>query len=455
MKNSLYISLFTGCMFALSACDSAINNFMVDDTVALLTPGLVEENVYTGLDDPTEVYVLKSGKGFQGVNVSLSVDPEVLSAYNINADKVIAALPADCYTLSVNSLSLSPEDYQVPFKIMWDRDRLTEVLSENPNLGIPLRLNVNSEGINVNESRLTTIIKPVISTPTVSLASSGYQVGLMPTRRSTLEELVYMNVQANFIPTEDIDYTLSVDPSLIEEYNQSKGTNYKLLPEDAYELDPEGWKIKKSMKTNRFSFTFKREALIPENGPSKFGNYILPIRINSVSLGNVSPEKGYVLYAVSVIASKIDKSKWTVYSCNSDIRTIANWDKVEGNYPPEHLIDGTTNTYWRSIWTNPTTLPIEVIIDFGMERSLYKIGIDAPTSTNRRYFNTKSGIVEVSDSPEGPWTKISDWTYPSKATSAYEFDVEPATARYMKLVFNESFDGSSKMAISEISAWGE
>ena len=63
--------------------------------------------------------------------------------------------------------------------------------------------------------------------------------------------------------------------------------------------------------------------------------------------------------------------------------------------------------------------------------------------------------MEVSDSPEGPWTKISDCTYPSKATSAYEFDVEPATARYMKLVFNESFDGSSKMAISEISAWGE
>ncbi len=455
MKKISYLSIFAACALGFAACDSAINNYMVDDTVALLNPGLVTTNVYLGLDNPTEVYVLKSGKGFQGADVSISVDDVVLSTYNASAAQSISLIPADCYTLTVSTLHINPDDYQVPFVITWNRDRLADALAANPNIGLPLRLSVNSTGVNINDERLTTIIQPVIEQPLVSLVSSGYQIGLMPTRKSTLEELVYMDVQTNFIPSEDIDYTLAIDPTLVEEYNQEHNTDFQVLPEGAYDLALDGWKIKKSMKSNRFHFTFKREALIPADGPSTFGNFMLPIRLQNVSSSNIDQSKAYVLYTVTVVASKIDKSKWTIYSCNSDIRTIPNWDKVEGNYPPEFLIDGTTNTHWRSIWTEPTEMPVEVVIDFGVDRDLYKIGIEAPTSTNRRYFNSKAGTVEVSLSPDGPWTKVADWSYPSKGTSAYEFDVKPSTGRYLKFIINESYDGTSKMAISEISAWGE
>ncbi|MDE7458955.1 MAG: DUF1735 domain-containing protein, partial [Muribaculaceae bacterium] len=344
MKKISYLSIFAAYAIAFTSCESAINNYMVDDTVALLNPGLVKTNVYVGLDDPTEVYVLKSGKGFQGADVSISVDNAVLSAYNETATQQISQIPSDCYTITVSSLHISADDYQVPFVINWNRDRLAEALAENPNIGLPLRLSVSSSDIIVNENRLTTIIQPVVEQPVVAFSQSGYQTGLMPTRKSTLEELVYMDVKTNFIPSEDIDYTLSIDPTLVDEYNEQKGTNYKVLPVEAYDLNLDGWTIKKSMKSNRFHFTFYREALIPENGPSKFGDYILPIRLKSVSMSSVDESNAYVLYSVSVVASKIDKSKWTIYSCNSDIRTVDNWEKVEGNYPPEYLIDGTTNT---------------------------------------------------------------------------------------------------------------
>ena len=455
MKKISYLSIFAACAIAFTSCESAINNYMVDDTVALLNPGLVKTNVYVGLDDPTEVYVLKSGKGFQGADVSISVDNAVLSAYNETATQQISQIPSECYTITVSSLHISADDYQVPFVINWNRDRLAEALAENPNIGLPLRLSVSSSDIIVNENRLTTIIQPVVEQPVVAFSRSGYQTGLMPTRKSTLEELVYMDVKTNFIPSEDIDYTLSIDPTLVDEYNEQKGTNYKVLPVEAYDLNLDGWTIKKSMKSNRFHFTFYREALIPENGPSKFGDYILPIRLKSVSMSSVDESNAYVLYSVSVVASKIDKSKWTIYSCNSDIRTVDNWEKVEGNYPPEYLIDGTTNTHWRSIWSEPTDFPIEVIIDFGMDRDLYRVGIEAPTSANRKYFNSKGGSIEVALSPDGPWTKAADWSYPQKTTTAYEFDMTPSTCRYMKFIINESYDGTSKMAISELSAWGE
>lgn len=455
MKKISYLSIFAACAVAFTSCESAINNYMVDDTVALLTPGLVQTNVYFGLDDPTEVYVLKSGKGFQGADVSLSVDEAVLAAYNATASQQISLIPSDCYTITVSSLHINQDDYQVPFIVTWNRERLADALETNPNIGLPLRLTVNTTDVNINEERLTTIIQPVLEHPLVSMVSSGYQIGLMPTRKSTLEELVYMDVKTNFIPAEDIEYTLAVDPTLVEEYNRQKGTDFKVLPGEAYDLKLDGWKIKKSMKSNRFHFTFKREALIPEDGPSTFGDFILPIRLKSVSSSNIDESKAYVLYTVSVVASKIDKSKWSIYSCNSDIRIIPNWDKVEGNYPPENLIDGTTNTHWRSIWSEPTSLPVEVVIDFGMDRDLYRVGIEAPTSTNRKYFNSKAGSVEVALSPDGPWTKVADWSYPSKGSSAYEFEVKPSTGRYLKFIIIESYDGTSKMAISEISAWGE
>lgn len=454
MKRKQYIGLFVACAAFMTSCESAIDNFMVDDTVSLLTPGLVKDNVYVGLDDPYEVYVLKSGKGFQGARVSIAVDKSVLDEYNATAAARLEMMPSDCYELTLPVLDLVASDYQRPFLISWNRERLAEVLAAGPAVGLPLRLTVEGENVNVNESRLTTIIQPSLETPMLSLSSSGLVTGLMPTRRSSIREDVYMTVSTNYIPKSDIDYTLTVDPSVVAEYNEAHGTNYALLPAEAYDIESGGWQVKKNMKSGRFKFTFNREALIPEDGASKFGDYILPVRLESNS-AIADPDKSVLLYTVSVVAAKIDKAKWTIYSCNSDIRTVADWEKTEGDYVVDYLIDGTTNKSWRSIWSEPVELPHEICIDFGVERSLYKVTIDAPTGSNRRYFNSKSGIVEVADAPEGPWRKIADWNYPQKTTASYTFDVEPSTGRYMKFVINESFDGSAKMMIAELSAWGE
>ncbi len=456
MKRNTYIGLFVACAAAMTSCESAINNFMVDDTVSLLTPGLVKDNVYMGLDDPYEVYVLKSGKGFQSAKVSISVDPAVLAEYNSTADVHLSMMPEDCYEMTLSTLELSVSDYERPFLISWNRERLAEVLAADANIGLPLRLTVESTDVNVNESRLTTIIQPSIETPMISLSSSGLVTGLMPTRRSSIKEDVYMTVETNYIPKEDISYRLVVDPSIVEDYNATHNTDYMVLPEEAYSLEADGWQVKKNMKSGRYKFTFNREALIPENGASRFGEYILPVRLETnSSLAN--PDKSVMLYSVSVVAAKIDKSKWSVYSCNSDIRTIENWEKTEGDYIADYLIDGTTNKSWRSIWSKATDYPLphEICIDFGVDRSLYKITIDAPTGVNRRHYNSKAGKVLLADAPEGPWTTIGLWEYPSKGSASYTFDVEPAMGRYMKFVIDESFDGTSKMMIAEISAWGE
>lgn len=459
MKNKLYISLLAACAVGLSSCERDIDNFMVDDTIGLINGGLVEAEVYTGLDDPYKVYAIKAGKGFQSASVSIAVDDQVLADYNATAATQLSALPADCYTITVSSLQFSKDDYKKPFEISWNRDRLAEVLAENANVAIPLHMTV-AEGINVDEKRLSTLIKPVLETPRVELAKYGLVTGLMPTRRSAEEEVIYMDVNANFIAQQDIDVTFTIDPTLVTEYNEAHGTEYKVLPEDAYRFDLEGWSIKKYMSTSRFNFTFIRTALIPENGPSLFGTYVLPIRLSNLSSSNLNEEKSYILYTIDVVAAKIEKTKWSIVDCNSNIADDPDATTSKGDFGPENLIDGTTSKAWRSIWTVTTELPYEITIDFGQERSLYKVGFDIPTGANRRYANSKAGYIEASTDGEN-WTKIADWTAPNKNQASNEFEVVPTKAQYMKFVITEVFGTLSGVknpnatSIAEINVWGE
>jgi len=459
MKKTIYTALFAVFAAGLSSCDSAIDNFMVDDTVSLVNPGLVEEKVYTGLEDPSTVYALKSGKGFQSAKVSIVVDKTVLDQYNETAEQQLSELPADCYTITVSSLDLSKGDYMRPFLISWDRARLAQVLSENPNYAIPLRMHVETTDVNVNEERITTLIKPVLETPYLSLASYGLTMGLTPTRRSSIEQDIYMDIKSNFIAQEDIDIKLEVDPSLVEEYNKANGTSYRMLPEDAFRIKTD-WTLKKYMNSCRFKFTFVRSAIIPEDGPSRFGTYILPIRLKSLSSSGIDPEKDYVLYTISVVAAKIDKSKWSIVECNSNIADDPDKTTAAGDYGPDYLIDGSTSKYWRSVWSVNQELPYYAVIDFGQERALYKLGFDAPTGANRRYSNSKAGYVEASLDGQS-WSKIADWVNPSKSSASVEFEVTPTTARYIKFTITEVFGkvatakNENATAIAEINAWGE
>lgn len=453
IMNKLYFSLIAGTLLTLSSCESKINNFMVDDTVSLVNPGLVEETVYIGLEDNSNVYVLKSGKGFQAAKVHIEVDNTIINEYNETAKIPVSELSTECYSIAVGSLELSKSDYISPFEISWNREKLAEALENDPDLVIPLRLYVENEDVNVNLERVTTLIKPNIDTPLISLDKYGYVKGLTPTRRTSLEEDVYISVSSNFIPKDDIDFTLTVDADALDKYNQENGTAYKILPEEAYRLE-KNWTIKKAMTTSRFKFTFVREALIPEDGPSKFGTFILPITMSEVSSSAVNPKQATIFYAVSVVASPIDKSTWSIVECNSEIANDPNPATATDQYPSTNLIDGNSATYWKSLWSVDEPFPYYVIIDLGVDRDLYKIGYEIPSGLNRLQANNKAGYVEASLDGTN-WENIANWIAPSKTTSAVEFEVNPTTARYIKFVITESFSSPHRTAIAEINAWGE
>lgn len=462
MKNKLYLSLLAACAVGFSACHSDIDNFMVDDTIGLLKSGVVEVEVFSGVEDPLNFYAIKAGKGFQHAEVSIAVDEQVLTDYNASATEQYSAVPAECYTISVSSLSFSKDDYKKPFVISWNRQALATALEADPNIVIPVKMTVAETGVSVDESRLTALIKPSMSAPTISFEEFDYTTGLTPTRRSATEEDIYKVINANFIAQDDIEIELALDPTLIDDYNESHGTSYKCIPEDAFKIESYNWTLKKYLNSVRYKFTFIREALIPEEGPSKFGSYMIPIRLVSAKTGdvnyNIAEGKDFMLFTVDVVAAEISKAKWTIVSCSedADIKNDPTEANAKSDFGPENLIDGTTNKSWRTIWTDNVTInyPLEVVIDLGVERTLYKIGFDNPTGANRRYANNKSGHFEASQDGV-TFTNIGTWEARSASVANVTAEVTPTNARYLKFVIDEAFKPGIKTSIAEINLWGE
>ncbi|MDE5554416.1 MAG: DUF1735 domain-containing protein [Muribaculaceae bacterium] len=477
MKNKLYISLFAAAAVAFSACESDIDNFMVDDTVGLLNSGLVDAKVYTGVDDPTKVFAIKAGKGRQSADVSISVDPTVLEEYNTTASTKLKELPSDCYSISVSKLVLTTDDYRMPFEISWNRDRLEAALADDPNQVIPLRMSVTSIGT-IDDERLTTLVRPVLEQPLVAFARYGLVKGdVNATRGGVAEQKVFFDITANFIAQRDINYTLEIDNSLIDEYNAENNTNYRPFPEGSIKMDLEG-KINEFLSTSKFNLVFVRSVLVPDNAPSNFGNFMLPIRLKSLSSSNIDADKSVILYTVSVEANKLEKGKWSIVECNSDLNDDPNATESEkANNGADALIDGSTSKWWRSfyryhapdekkpdpendeLYNKYCNLPYYAVVDFGRLTAVAKVGFEIPASSNKRYANSKAGHVELSLDGVN-WVNVGTWSSPSAATQAVEFDVTPMTARYMKFVIEDVFKDMStankkSTGIGELNVWGE
>ena len=464
MKNKLYISLLAATALTFTSCESDVDNFMVDDTVGLLNSGLVDAKVYVGVDDPTKIFAIKAGKGRQSADATISVDPLVLEEYNglSTTSTTLKQLPSDCYTVSVSKVTLTTDDYRKSFEISWNRERLEAALAEDPNQVVPLRMSVTSTG-EIDGDRLTTLIRPVLENPFVGFSRSGLVKGdVNATRSGASEQRVFFDINANFIAQRDIEYTLEIDNTLIDEYNADHGTNYCPFPEGSIKIDLDG-KINEYLSTAKFDLVFVRSGLVPDNAPSNFGNFMLPIRLKSLSSSNIDPENNVILYTVSVEATSLDKGKWSIVECNSDVNDDPeSTDSEKANNGADALIDGTTSKWWRSIYRTPQDLPYYAIIDLGRKTAVAKVGFEIPASSNRRYANSKAGHIEVSTDGT-TWVNVGTWESPSAATQSVVADVTPTTARYLKFVIDEVFKDASSgsiknpnaTAIGEINVWGE
>lgn len=94
MKKHKTIQFIAAALFIASACTDDRDNLMVNDQIGLLHSTYTETEVFRGMDTSYQLFVIKSGKGKQEAEVSISVDETVLQSYNTdNGTSINYCLP--------------------------------------------------------------------------------------------------------------------------------------------------------------------------------------------------------------------------------------------------------------------------------------------------------------------------------------------------------------------------
>lgn len=455
MKRNISKLLAVICIALISSCQDDRNNDMVNDKIGLLNPETTVAKVYVGDNTPYYLYVVKSGKGMQGGEVSIAVDEAVLANYNTEKGTSLQMLPNDCYTIVQTHLSLDDSDYRKAFEVKWDMEHLS-ALQTTTNYALPVQLTVNDNSLEFSSERMATVIIPQLVKPYLGFNTPGlYSPTLMPTVDDFDVRELYVKVVTNYDNKSDLAYQIELDPQLIIDYNKKNGTNYKMIPEGTCVLEKTTLTIPKNLNEGYSKILLYKKGLIPDKETYLFGEYIIPIRITTVSKYSINPDAAYLLYPVSFQPDKLDKTKWEVLEYNSCITQEPQYAGMARG--PEKMLDNNLTTFWGSKWDAPKPFPYYFIFDMGQEYSLFRLGFQNPTGADVWRGNAKAGYVEVSPDNK-TYTKIADWSAPDRPTRAVMFDVSMIKARYIRFVITDAFNlavgGGAQIDVAEFNAWG-
>jgi hypothetical protein len=457
MNRVIFLSIMAVMLMFITACEDSRDNYMVASKIGFVNPGYSEFNVYKGMDvTSTQLYVIKSGNGQQSAKVSVSVKDAVLDKYNEENGTAFQSLPSSCYTFVQKDIDFGGADYRKAFEIDWNEEQL---IALNPDsYALPIEIKADNQKLMATD-RANAIIVLNVKDAVLEVETPGlYDLPLKPYIGDMSDKEITLKVRTTFVNKSGLTYRLEVDPQLLADYNAANGTTYQLLPPVAYTLDTE-WSVPANQNEGSFKLVYHGNGLNPDANTYNLGDYIVPIRIVSVSSadGTVkpSPDAGYVLYPVLFRIFELNReSTWEMIGHNNSYfdEGGGGWYALRG---PELMIDNDPSTFWMSTWSAGigSGLPYYITFDMKNEFTVYEIGLTVPTGNEWRAYQ-KAGYVEISQDNEN-WDKLLDYT----AIEGMNLRVKaasPKKGRYIRLWITASYSGaSSRAAIGEFDAWGQ
>lgn len=300
-RNRIIQYLSLAVLLFVSACSQEyLDEYRVDDKIYLNESGLNTPTVFNWGTYTHDVYVIKGGKGFQGAHVKLVIDEAKLSEFNASNGTSYKIMPDNCYAIKVSELTFGKEDYRKSFQIEFNPEALLQ-LANDAQYVLPCRMEILDHSIEAaDSSKMFALLSPTIQQPYLRLKDTGLmKPGASFVSGSDDEYVFYTKVVTNYYNQWDLTYTLETDATALAAYNQAHSTSYKLLPEAAYEYNRSSWNVPKKWNEQYVEVKLKKRGLISENGENLFGDYVLPIRLASVSMYGIDPGANLLLYVVS------------------------------------------------------------------------------------------------------------------------------------------------------------
>ncbi len=241
----------------------------------------------------------------------------------------------------------------------------------------------------------------------------------------------------------DVTVHVAATPDKVAEYNAAKGTDYAVLPENAYTVSATTMIKAGSIESDPITI-----ALHAKGNIEQFVEYLLPISIVSAE-GMATDEccqTMYFLYRGSIDASSmelLDRSTWTVLNASSEEPREGDWGH---SGLKEACIDGDLNTFWGTDWsTSHPQPPHWIILDLGTQTNIQGIAIRA---REEGYDGPKTMTLEVSDNGE-EWKNAGEFKDIPAKGEFRSFLPEAVTGSFVKVTIT-SVNGGPHVTVSEL-----
>lgn len=448
MKTNI-LSLGLLLMLFISCEDKRLDG-LEPDKVYLPKSGLhTEESYTTGTTATAQLWTYKSSLNGTSCQVTYTVKPELLAAYNEENGTNYEILPEDCYEIPQSTISIQGKEEYGKFHINYFPEKIVEHCGGVYKLekyALPMEISSDDAPVtNMNSAILTFVVKePIIKMQNTLVSKIEFNAGSTGTVNQEVK------IGMDFDSKWDCKFTIENDQTMLEEiledYNTTHNTFYELLPEDAWQLSASEGEIKTGNSSYALTVSIDQSKV-------KSGYYAIPVLLKSIEKPlQVSETESLCIIPVYCTGNFVSKEGWTitVSSCNP------NYGSAQG------LIDDKLSTYWHPAGRQfspeiPKDVAPWAIVDMHANVRISCFEIDPRNDqfypqifSNLRCYVSTDGInFTLVGYVDKPWAGL-----PNNTKEKCIVPTRPMTGRYIKFAIDYQQNQTS-LAFAELSIRGE
>ena len=443
IRNTL---LLAGSLLLLGACDESKYD------LHSLVPEQYHKILYVNNSGKQEVTLYDTGESYaytfsifkSGSEPSLTASADIYVLTQEELDNEYSdpeavnykLIGTDCYSIESTHLDFSATDRYKPVTVSLDPENIKSMITANPDAVWVLPLQVVSENDSVNSEKnelflqITGVITPSFGFESSAVSVKEYSYG------SAVTEKVALGLDTE--NSWEINCEFAVDDAYRTAYNTKNKTIFQALPDGSYSFQDQ-MTLSPGTTNTELAVTINTDQLEP-------GDYMLPIRIESVSIFGISSTNDVYPLTIRILGPLLDRTSWTI-----EANTQEPSGEGSGNGVPSCALDGDLSTYWHSSWQSGThALPHELIIDTKESYTFTQFGL--VQRQHDSYMDAGTGVFYVSDDKVN-WTEVGTFTM-KKIHATQNFTLEtPVQGRYFKVQITQS-NRDLNTSLAEIYAYG-
>ena len=311
-----YIGIACLAVLLLTACDESkyeLENLVPEEYHKVLyinKSGTQELTLYNTGELNTYAFSVYKG----GSDPSLTASGEIAVHSQEEVDVLYGAdyriIPSGSYSMDTDRLDFASEERSKVVTLSLSTDLIGAAMEANPEATyvLPLYLTSEKDSVNADKSelfiRITDVLTPAMGFTDTDIQPLSYTYGF---NTESVEVGFGLDTDNNW----DVECQFVVDPGYVTAYNAENGTAYKLFPEGNYSFE-DVVTLPTGTSTTDLAVTLNGNGLTP-------GEYMLPIRLDNVSLFNIAENAVYPL-VVRVVGIKLDRAGWSIQA-NTEERT--------------------------------------------------------------------------------------------------------------------------------------